>query len=175
MTGSTSAKQTAASYHTPRDPVLKTGSRGGRWDSSLRERAPFAVKCNPSLPPPCPPPLLAAFFLPQPPFLALDNKTTERQVFKTTTLPTCLPPQTQRPKDGDFEKYFLRKCGDFPGTDLTCINILYHLIRLLDNKTTYKKLLHTIRIHKNIHHMYTRNSFARSLSNCLPVLTQNPG
>ena len=112
---------------------------------------------------------------PPPPSLALDNKTTKRQVFKTTTLPTCLPLKTQRPKDSDFEKYFLRKCGDFPGTDLTCINILYHLIRLLDNKTTYKKLLHTIRIHKNIHHMYTRNSFARSLSNCLPVLTQNPG
>ena len=44
-----------------------------------------------------------------PPFLALDNKTTKRQVFKTTTLPTCLPPKTQRPKDGYFEKYFLRK------------------------------------------------------------------
>ena len=112
---------------------------------------------------------------PPPLSLALDNKTTQRQVFKTTTLTTCLPLKTQRPKDSDFEKYFLRKCGDFPGTDLTCINILYHLIRLLDNKTTYKKLLHTIRIHKNIHHMYTRNSFARSLSNCLPVLTQNPG
>ena len=129
----------------------------------------------PPLVPPCPPPSLPPFFSPTPPLLTLDKKTTQRQVFKTTTLPTCLPPQTQRPKDGYFEKYFLRKCGDFPGTDLTCINILYHLIRLLDNKTTYKKLLHTIRIHKNIHHMYTRNSFARSLSNCLPVLTQNPG
>ena len=85
---------------------------------------------------------------PPPPSLALDNKTTQRQVFKTTTLPTCLPPKTQRPKDSDFEKYFLRKCGDFPGTDLPCINILSVLTRLLDNKTTYKKLLHIIRCYK---------------------------
>ena len=144
----------------------------------------FCHKMQPLLaPPPCPPlplsllapPPPCRLFSPPPPFACIRQKTTQRQVFKTTTLTTCLPLKTQRPKDSDFEKYFLRKCGDFPGTDLTCINILYHLIRLLDNKTTYKKLLHTIRIHKNIHHMYTRNSFARSLSNCLPVLTQNPG
>ena len=59
------------------------------------------------------------------------HETIQRQVFKTITLPTCLPPQTQRPKDSDFEKYFLRKCGDFPGTDLPCINILSVLTRLL--------------------------------------------
>ena len=115
---------------------------GWQWDSYCRQSGlllpcnvtPFAVVWDSSLPPSS---------------LALDNKTTtQRQVFKTTTLPTCLPLKTQTPKDSDFEKYFLRKCGEFPGSDLQCIVFLSLLIRLLDNKTTYKKLLHIIRCYK---------------------------
>eukprot|EP01043_Picozoa_sp_COSAG02_P036753 COSAG02_NODE_2714_length_8177_cov_32.085417_4_plen_247_part_00 len=111
---------------------FKTESHSGQRDSSLRERGlllpsigtPFAVNrdsfCRQSgllLPSIGTPFAVIWDSSPPPPFLALDNKTTQRQVFKTTTLPTCLPPKTQRPKDSDFEKYFLRKCGDFPGTE----------------------------------------------------------
>ena len=106
---------------------FKTESHGGQRDSSLRERrlllwggdgTPFAVNrdsfCRQSgLLLPCNVTPFAVIWdsSPPPPSLALDNKTTQRQVFKTTTLPTCLPPKTQRPKDSDFEKYFLRKCS----------------------------------------------------------------
>ena len=145
---------------------FKTESHGGQRDSSLRERGlllwggdgtPFAVNrdsfCRQlGLLLPCNATPFAVIWDSSPPTLslALDNKTTRRQVFKTTTLPTCLPPKTQRPKDSDFEKYFLRKCGEFPGSDLQCIVFLSLLIRLLDNKTTSKKFPHITRRYKNI-------------------------
>ena len=112
-----------------------------RWDSFCRQSG-LLLPCNVTP--------FAVIWDSSPPSLALDNKTTKRQVFKTTTLPTCLPPQTQRPKDGYFQKYFLRKCGEFPGLRFLCIVFLYILIRLLDYKTIYKKLLHIIRSYKNI-------------------------
>ena len=48
----------------------------------------------------------------------------------TSTNPTCsnLNPKTQRHKDSDFQKYFVRKFQNFRGADLPCINIFYLLI-----------------------------------------------
>jgi hypothetical protein len=124
---------------------FKTESHGGQRDSSLRERGlllwggdgtPFAVNRD--------------SFCRQSGLLSIRQQDNKKTSVQDNNTPHLSSPKDTKTKRRLLWKVFSEKMWEFPGLRFLCIVFLSILIRLLDYKTIYKKLLHIIRSYKNI-------------------------